>query len=408
MILIFTKVTSVFFQKQDAPYSDRAKKDSGLETLRGLASVAVLFWHIMLGFYPAGLEILQNQVWFGLMNGPAAVSFFFVLSGFVLTRSFFLTHDSNQILRNALKRWPRLAMPVLIAALGSWALFHFGLYRFGEAGGIIESEWLTTFANAFLHNPQQATRLSLSDAVLQGSFMTFFRGDDYFDTNLWTMRYEFIGSFVAFFLAMLIVLTTIKYLDWYFIFIAFALCHYAGSIYGAFPLGVALAAKLPRNYNIISGFTAIVILCAGVYLIGYRGQPGNAFKILSASPLGGSALFLNMVGSVLLIVAAETSTSMRRALASNWGVVLGRLSFPLYLVHVPVLCSLGCGVFLAVLPGSGMDAAKVIAGGVTIVAAFLFAFPLSVVNEWWIRRLNIVVSNLMRKDRELAVPSPHS
>jgi peptidoglycan/LPS O-acetylase OafA/YrhL len=134
-----------------------------------------------------------------------------------------------------------------------------------------------------------------------------------------------------------------------------------------------------------------------------------AFKILSVSPLGGSPLFLNMVGSVLLIVAAETSTAMRRALVSDWGVVLGRLSFPLYLVHLPLLCSIGAGVFLVALPSFGMDMAKIAASAVTIAAAFLFAYPLSVVNEWWIRRLNIVVTNLIAKERrQLAVPSSQS
>src|SRR3974390_1554992 len=104
----------------------QTRKDYSLEALRGLASISVVFWHVMLGFFPerSGIftaldhsNVINTQIWFGLIYGPAAVAFFFVLSGFVLTRSFLLSGDANQIFRNAIKRWPRLAFPVLIAVL---------------------------------------------------------------------------------------------------------------------------------------------------------------------------------------------------------------------------------------------------------------------------------------------------
>jgi peptidoglycan/LPS O-acetylase OafA/YrhL len=116
-------------------------KDVSLEGLRGIAAIIVVFWHSMLGFFPSGAGIfsyfpldqtLVGKPWFGLLNGNAAIAFFFVLSGFVLTQSYFQKRDDLSIVRGAVKRWPRLAIPVVVAVLMSWGLFALGLYRFAD------------------------------------------------------------------------------------------------------------------------------------------------------------------------------------------------------------------------------------------------------------------------------------
>jgi hypothetical protein len=45
---------------------------------------------------------------------------------------------------------------------------------------------------------------SFWDAFSQGAFYTFFRGDAYYDSSLWSMRYELIGSLLAFGLALML------------------------------------------------------------------------------------------------------------------------------------------------------------------------------------------------------------
>jgi peptidoglycan/LPS O-acetylase OafA/YrhL len=153
---------------------DNSSKDFALEALRGFASLSVLLWHILLGFFPAKAGIFPNfpkaeavntSVFFGLINGTSAVVFFFVLSGFVLTRSALVQGDAAPLFRNAIKRWPRLALPVLIAVLGSWLLFSLDLYSFAEAGAVTRSPWLSRFAYAF----KVQFPIVFSDAVLQGA-----------------------------------------------------------------------------------------------------------------------------------------------------------------------------------------------------------------------------------------------
>ena len=76
---------------------------------------------------------------------------------------------ANIISRSALKRWPRLAGPVLVSVLFSFVLLSLGLYRFDQAGALTRSPWLV----GHLFQGQAAFPWKLADAVAQGVFFTF-------------------------------------------------------------------------------------------------------------------------------------------------------------------------------------------------------------------------------------------
>src|SRR5262245_45346755 len=97
-----------------------------LETLRGLAALIVFAYHTTAAFDEPAIRMgVGGQHWFGsplfvLVNGGAAILLFFVLSGYVLTIGALRTANLQPILLGAIKRWPRLAGPVLLAVLFSW------------------------------------------------------------------------------------------------------------------------------------------------------------------------------------------------------------------------------------------------------------------------------------------------
>ena len=185
-----------------------ARKDESLEAMRGLAALVVVFWHLLLGFDPERSGALPQfphplswigDPWFGLFNGAAAVGFFFVLSGFVLTRRSLQASDPASLARGALKRWPRLAGTVGLTCLISWALFPLGLYRNTEAGAVTRSFWLSHFGVGL---PGPVLVPNVWNAMWQGVYSTFITGAATYNSSLWTMRLEFAGSFVAFGLAL--------------------------------------------------------------------------------------------------------------------------------------------------------------------------------------------------------------
>ena len=59
--------------------------------------------------------------------------------------------------------------------------------------------------------------------------------------------------------------------------------------------------------------------------------------------------FWHAIGALLTLIVADNWRPLRDLLNRRTPQFLGRISFPLYLVHVPILLSLGLGTFLALL-----------------------------------------------------------
>lgn len=386
-----------------------AKKDIPLEAVRGLAATIVLLWHLILGFFPQWLStvpgapphgVLRGQVWFGLINGDAAVTLFFVLSGFVLTRRFLMSGNAEIVVRGAIKRWPRLAGPVLVTTLISWLLFKLDLYCFTRGGLITGSPWLSKFGGAY----EVPFDPFVLDSFLQGAFLTFFRGDYFYDSSLWTMRYEFTGSFVSFGLALLIALLPKEstFLRGTVITVVFALCDFVSPIHGAFPIGVALATFLPERLNKLPGWAVATFILIAIYLFGFTGADVGAFALI-AWVLKNNVVSAYIVASALLIVAIELAHHTFRARLSNhFFEFLGIISFPLYLIHVPVLCSLGCAMLIWSNIWATGPWPNVFAGVATIVGAIIAAIPLAYFNERWVKFVNATINWLLSQPSSLS------
>lgn len=381
-----------------------SKKDIPLEAVRGLAAIAVMLGHTILGFFPQWMGAapdsmpaqagLRGQAWFCVLNGGAAVTLFFVLSGFVLTRRFLANGDVQIVVRGVIKRWPRLAGPVVVATVTSWLLFKLGLYRFAQAAAITPSPWLSKSGGAF----EAPFEPSFLEAVWQGAFLTFFRGDYSYDSVLWTMRYEFIGSFVSFGLALLVALFPKKeagLLRFAVIAIVFALCDFVSPMHAAFPIGVALAAFLPERSNRLPAWAVAALIVVALYLFGFSGINAGAFVAI-AWALKNNLIPTHIFASVLLIAAVELAPDTFRARLSNrFAERLGALSFPLYLIHVPVLCSLGCWMLVWSRTWATGASPNMMAAAATVVGAVVAAIPLVFFNERWVRFVNAATSRLL-------------
>jgi peptidoglycan/LPS O-acetylase OafA/YrhL len=92
-----------------------------LDGVRGVAACVVFFGHLLLALTGAPL----------IFNGNAAVCIFFVLSGYVLSE--LSQHSGLSFLAQALRRYLRLIVPMLITSTFAWALLAFGAYRNQEA-----------------------------------------------------------------------------------------------------------------------------------------------------------------------------------------------------------------------------------------------------------------------------------
>jgi peptidoglycan/LPS O-acetylase OafA/YrhL len=154
------------------------KKLIELEALRGLAALVVLFHHFMLGFtprlhgmfYPDQPYSLFGTPAFAFVNGSAAVMVFFVLSGFVLTVGILKSQRAAGVFVAALKRWPRLALPVMAAnTLAELLMAHSLFGNAHTAATTVPSSWLGLF-----YNWQSSGNDEVLVSVLEGA-TTFWR-----------------------------------------------------------------------------------------------------------------------------------------------------------------------------------------------------------------------------------------
>jgi peptidoglycan/LPS O-acetylase OafA/YrhL len=376
-----------------------SERDVSLDAMRGIAALAVLGWHSMLAFYPLSSGYLgptpiadsaRSQFWFVAVHGAGAVAFFFVLSGFVLTRLSLTTGRTDILVRGLIKRWPRLAGPALIAVLGSWLLFAVGGYFYAPAAALSGSSWFARFGGALTDASFQP---SLLGAFMQGAVLTFLRGDSTYDSSLWTMAYEFYGSLMVYALAFL--LATRPALRTRLIVIggAAVACGAANPTLIPFVAGFALAALLPREGLRVPAPVGVVATALALLACGYtQGALGFYAPLTAIWPTWLPISCLYAAAATLLIAAAEGWNGMRRLLSRPWGRICGELSFPFYLVHVPILCSVGAYAFLVTRSAPAAIAATL---AVSLIAATLLAL----FSRWWLARLNFAIGALLAHGR---------
>ena len=374
--------------------ADRQERDGHLEMLRGLAAISVMLWHSMLALFPEYSGIypqlyksagLAATPLYGLIFGTSAVAFFFVLSGYVLTRPLFAAGRQDILIRNAVKRWPRLAMPVGIVVLLAWSGFPLHLYQYEAAAGITNSPWLATFGGAYPFHGTPFTP-TFRGAFSQGFFGTFFYGDSTYDSSTWSMSVELIGSLVAFGVAFLFYNSGLKFR----ILLTIMLFTLATTLnqgwYVAFIGGVILAAYLPHHPQLHSIWPAALAILLAMFLAGYSEVDSGIFHpihmILGQTPL----IYVWTIAAILLIAATTAHPRIKSALSNRIGGFLGWISFPLYLLQVPIICSVDSWVYLSTR-GHFADP-RILAASAGIVTAIMASVPLAMLNDRWLSLVN--------------------
>ena len=90
----------------------------------------------------------------------------------------------------------------------------------------------------------------------------------------------------------------------------------------------------------------------------------------------------------MIILAADGTTELKRLLRSHPSCFLGRISFLLYLVHIPILCSAGCGMVRAIALSAGVEVAGSAALLTTIAVSLAASVPLALLNDIWTARVD--------------------
>lgn len=292
-------------------------------------------------------------------NGSFAVSIFFVLSGYVLTKKFFETRDTRVLVSGAIKRYPRLVIPAALSVMFAWVLLSLGA---------MNNHLIPILGSAGWPYGQYEQTVTLFEAVKAGFIGGPIFGDTALNSPLWTIRIELLGSLFLFaayaitgtnrlartficFLVMAVVA------NWESINIVHFVAIFAGSVLNRVIIPVKLSAY----------FIATGLLCGGFDY--------SAFYAWVPSLWGHEKLVMNTIGAIFLVTGTLANRAFSRLLESKVPVYLGKISFSSYLLHWPIICSFSFGMIYVLKFDVGLDhqSAALVVLAMTIVLVIILS-----------------------------------
>lgn len=383
-------------KKMTSSNTFRAGRLTPLEAYRGIAAIIVLVHHFFLGFSPQTTGLLSSDrtadsligtYYFVFFNGTGAVHFFFSLSGFVLCWSYFQREDTDKLSLAFLKRYPRLVGIVTVTTIASFLLFWLNLYHFQAASELSKSKWLSQFGFAIDPAHFQPNFLK---AALEG-LTTFFTGAASYNSNLWTMKHEFYGSLLVYMIALFVSRAlNYRYLPYAFVLLLISASFY-NLLMAPFVVGLFLSLYVAKKAPAISLLPALALIVLGLYMMGYM-VPEKSYRWAALLPglvQAHLALPMHTIGACLIILATMANGQIFRSLDGYIFRLLGRMSFPLYLVHLLVIGSISSYVYIR-LNHAGLGAVTLLAitFAVTVLVSILASVPLLRLDEWWVQQIN--------------------
>lgn len=355
-----------------------------LEGLRGLAAVIVVLYHFLLSFYllaffgSAGNPSVMQHTRFednlygnpvmALLSGTFAVAIFFVLSGFVLSIKFFQTKDPSVIKSLATKRYTRLMLPALASVLICYLLIKLGASHTSQAAVVTQSGWLAM---------NWAFVPSLFDAVRNAVWGIFVSGQSAYNNVLWTMTSEFVGSFLVFGFALLFAHSKHRWFAY-----ALLLIILFNTWFIPFIVGMIFADLYSKGYlrPRKRGLSAVLLVSVAIFCGGF---PVGAVTNTIYSALGlpvttgiNSFVLYTTIGASIAVFTVLTTTQIAKLFSMKYISILGRYTFSLYLVHIPILFTMTTGLFLYFhqFMGYNRSVAVAIACSVPVLAVATWLF----------------------------------
>jgi peptidoglycan/LPS O-acetylase OafA/YrhL len=390
-----------------------------LEGLRGIAAAVVVLYHLVLGFTRKGVGVVPQghggwdavfQFGLGLLNGGAAVAVFFVLSGFILSLPFSKDRSIARVFVAMVKRWPRLAMLTTLACLIAWALISVSHDNYKTAAHVIGTRWMATHGNSPLEGHAD---VGWFDALREGLYKVFLSGDVHFDSPLWTMRIELFGSF-AIFLAAPVLFAIRSWpvrLSLITLVMVWAGAAFPVTYISDFLVGVMLAMLFAENrMPNFRNWQAVILGGLAIYLFSFTYEQKLLIHapIKAMLPVGDNSHFVWDAGAALMILLLLGNPFLRRAFSKTWAVWLGLLSFPIYLLHGPMMLSAGASSFNGALGLMGKTESALIAAAISVMLTLLCALPLVWVDKSWTRLLGRMTRPILKKPQAGEVPADGS
>jgi len=327
-----------------------------LDGLRGWGAIFVLLYHVFCDGLPLDPTIGDRLRYFVPFNGVLAVLVFFLVSGFSLSVRYLADGDIRSWSRIAAARYLRLAIPIFAACL---------LVHIVMVSGFVDppAERLARFSQFFNFAPTigHLLKFSLFDVFFNYSFLDTYIGP------LWTMSIELFGSFVV--LLAIVITRPLPFRSLFLFSLACLILWLAPTnsvtaLLTLFLVGAALADWFNRGWiDAIPKSAAILLLSIGCVV-----------PIM----LPCTVTAWGLIGTLPLTLGCIAIPGTRNWLSGTVSAHLGRISFPLYLMHGPVICFVG----EPLMRHAGDSLLKVLIQLTVVALSFASAYAFLPVNEF--------------------------
>jgi peptidoglycan/LPS O-acetylase OafA/YrhL len=332
-----------------------------LDGLRGILAIIVFLHHFFYAFYPDiifGGQYFEEYLKPGwsfdkimaftplnlFFNPGMAIHFFFFLSAYVQSYHYLKDPDLTILQKSFLKRYFRLAVPVLVTLLLIY-LFH-SLHlvsKYQVPKNPITEGWTSSML------PNSLKILVLIKHALLDSFITTSR---YYQV-LWTMPIELMNSYLV--LIILFVTHNLKNRAWLFFFWLLVQLFVLRSYYGAAFTAGLLICYSQINLEWFTKFfnsKPVKLFCfvTGIYFasypfIGYQNSTNNGLYAPISFFEKYPHIISYFIGDLLLFCFVLHSNKIKNLLSHRIFRFFGDISFMLYLLHLLIILSLTPKIF---------------------------------------------------------------
>ncbi|WP_409422296.1 acyltransferase family protein [Pseudaeromonas sp. ZJS20] len=316
------------------------KRYETLDSLRGLASISVLFNHMWMvtPILPFIFSVSPIRI---LIYGHAAVILFFILSAFVLSHQ--LDNNKMSYPKYITKRICRIYIPYFFAISISIFLYNqFNLPIYNDFSEWFYKFWPTTISDGVI----------FEHFVLVANIHT-----DTFNTVIWSLVHEMRISIIfpfIFFMSkrcnLISIFTICVFLsgiaslnDLYRFEVSnghqtsfFDTLHYCS----IFLIGSTLYVRKDKIISTIvamSSFIKVLLLSVGVFLYGYAKVSEMLIKGNFSHKV---TEYVLTIGSCLIIVVCLGSLRLKTIMENKIFIFLGKISYSVYLLHFIIMISL--------------------------------------------------------------------
>lgn len=295
-----------------------------LDGLRGWAALIVLIGHTM-GTLAVVTPFFNHPIFLFITNGHLSVFVFFILSGFALSAKFIESPGTYSVVPAVAARYFRLSIPIFFTSAIAFLLLKSGLFFNQEAATVIGSDWLSIF---FKFAPSLNSLFTFS---FYSAFFDYTQNMNY-NTNLWTMPIEFQGSlfiylFIAVFLSNLHANKKIRLIAMIMGTFLLLFIYPEISCFGIGYLLAELYQDKPKfmQHHFFHYISTILFVCP-IYFSIFKPEICNSWE---------TALI-----ATITVFSVCFSPILNQAFSSKISKFFGKISFPLYLIQMSVICSL--------------------------------------------------------------------